>query len=194
MRGGLITVLTTSTLCSPLIVFCPVLVKEGLHGDTTQFSLSVGAFGVGGLLGAVALLGIEAGIDRRKLSSGFAAAYGGLPAIAAVNPWISVLPVLLALAGFAMSISNTAANSLLQMTAPSRLRGRIISLYMLAMRGGLSIGSLLAGVSVDLLGVRYALLLNGILALAAHLFVGHRWVRTSLGAFVSPPQAPTAKP
>jgi Transmembrane secretion effector len=122
MRGGLITVLTTSMLCGPLIVFCPVQVKEGLHGDATQFSLSIGAFGVGGLLGAIALLGIEAGTDRRKISSGFAAAYGALTALAAINPWISLLPFVLALAGFAMSISNTAANSLVQATARSALR------------------------------------------------------------------------
>ncbi len=194
MRGSLVTVLTTSALCGPLIVFCPVLVKEVLGGGTTQFSLSIGAFGVGGLLGAIVMLGIEVGADRRRLSSGFAAAYGGLTALAAINPWISVLPVLLALAGFTMSISNTSANSLLQATAPARLRGRTISLYMLAMRGGLSIGSLLAGISVDLLGVRYALLLNGLLALAAHLAIGRRWVRAPLPIFDERPRARTAGP
>ena len=57
LRGALLTVLFTSTLCGPLIVFCPVLVKEALHGDVGDFSIAIGAFGVGGLLGASALLG-----------------------------------------------------------------------------------------------------------------------------------------
>jgi MFS family permease len=96
----------------------------------------------------------------------------------------------LTVAGFSMTVSNTSANSLLQATAPARLRGRTISLYMLAMRGGLSIGSLLAGMSANLLGVRYALLINGVLAVAAHCFIGRRWLRASPPVFhESPKQA-----
>ena len=84
-----------------------------------------------------------------------------MTALASVAPWLWALPILLMMGGFSMAVSNTSANSLLQTTAPARLRGRIISLYMLAMRGGLSVGSLLAGVSANLPGVRYALLING---------------------------------
>jgi MFS family permease len=180
MRGALITVAITSTLCSPLIVFCPVLVKEALHGDSSQFSLAIGAFGAGGLLGAITMLGLEPAYDARRLSSGSAAAYGAMTALAALNPWISLLPIILAVAGFCMAVSNTAANALLQAAAPARLRGRTISLYMLAMRGGISIGSLLVGASTDLVGVRYALLLSGALALCGHVLLGRRWLRAAL--------------
>ena len=181
MSGALLTVLTTSMLCGPLIVFCPVLVKDVLHGDASQFSRAIGAFGVGGLLGAVALLGVDPAYDGRRISTSFAAIYGAITALAAVDPWSWAMPVLLAVGGFSMAVSNTSANSLLQASAPARLRGRTISLYMLAMRGGLSIGSLLAGVSANLLGVRYALLINGVLAVATHLIVGRRWLRGSSG-------------
>ena len=68
MSGALLTVLTTSMLCGPLIVFCPVLVKDVLHGDASQFSLAIGAFGVGGLLGAVALLGVDPAYDGRRIA------------------------------------------------------------------------------------------------------------------------------
>jgi MFS family permease len=188
MRGALITVLTTSILCGPLLIFCPVLVKDVLHGDASQFSLAIGAFGVGGLLGAVALLGMEARHDGRKLSSRFAALYGATTALAAINPWAPVLPLLLMLAGFSMAISNTSANSLLQAMASPRLRGRTISLYMLAMRGGLSIGGLVAGLTADLFGVRYALLFNGVLALIAHMIIGRVWARASLPSFDERPR------
>ena len=55
---------------------------------------------------------------------------------------------------------------------------------MLAMRGGLSIGSLLAGVSANLLGVRYALLINGALAVVAHFIIGRGCLRDSLPSTV----------
>jgi hypothetical protein len=73
------------------------------------------------------------------------------------------------LAGVSMTVSNTAANSLLQATAGPRLLGQTVSLYMLAMRGGLSFGALLTGAVVGVLGVRHALLLNGVLAVAAQV-------------------------
>jgi MFS family permease len=180
VRGALLTVLVTSTLCGPLIIFCPVLVKDVLHGDASEFSLAIGAFGVGGLLGAVGLLGVDAQHDRRWLSSGFAAGYGAITALAAINPFFWGLPILLVFAGLSMAASNTSANSLLQATVAAPLRGRTISLFMLAVRGGISIGSLITGISVHLLGIRYALLINGILALATHIMIGRRWIRTAL--------------
>ena len=180
MRGALLTTLTTSLMCGPLVILCPVLVRDILGGDASEFSLAIGAFGVGGLLGALALLGFEAEHDGRKLSTGFAAVSGGMTALAAINPWAHILPLLLMLAGFSMAVSNTSANSLLQATAPSRLRGRTVSLYMLAMRGGLSIGGLLSGMSADILGVRYALLVNGVLAFVAHVVIGRQWTRFPL--------------
>ncbi|MBN9004909.1 MAG: MFS transporter [Rhizobiales bacterium] len=178
MRGALVTVLATSTLCGPLVIFCPVLVKDVMHGDATEFSLAIGAFGVGGLIGAVALLGLDPEYDGRALSSASALAYGGLTTLAAISPWIWALPIILMLAGISMAVSNTSANSLLQALAPARSRGRTISLYMLAMRGGTSLGSLLAGTAANLIGVRYTLLICGILAIIAHAAIGQRWVRT----------------
>ena len=180
LRGALVTALLTSTLCGPLIVFCPVLVKTALHGGIGDFSFSIGAFGIGGLLGATALLGVDAGRDRRRISSGFAAGYGALLVLVALNPFVSALPVLFALAGLSMTVSNTSANTLLQATTHASLRGETAGLYMLAMRGGVSVGSLVTGLSATLLGIREALVINGLIAVAAHLVVGRQWFRAPM--------------
>lgn len=135
---------------------------------------------MGGLLGAVALLGVDVRRDRRHLSSSFAAAYGLILVLTALNSWPFGLTALLVLAGMAMSISNTSANTLLQATTFAELRGQTISLYMLAMRGGVSVGSLLTGLSVSLFGAREALLINGIVAVAAQMYVGRQWFRSPL--------------
>ena len=177
LRGALLTVLLTSTLCGPLIVFCPLLVRDVLHGDATQFSVAISAFGVGGVVGAVALLGVDPGRDRRRLSSWFARGYGLVVVLSALTPWFWGLPVLLALGGLAMTVSNTSANALLQATADPALRGQTASLYMLAMRGGISIGGLLTGLSAGMFGVRDALLINGILAVVAQCAIGVAWSR-----------------
>jgi len=171
LRGALVTVFLTSLLCGPLIVFCPVLIKDALHGDVTGFSGAIGAFGVGGLLGALVLLGVDAGADRRRLSSWFAVGYGVIVMLAALTPWLWGLAALLIVAGLSMNVSNTSANTLLQAAAPPRLLGQTVSLYMLALRGGVSIGSFVTGITVGLVGVREALLLNGGLAVIGQLIV-----------------------
>jgi len=189
LRGALLTVLATSMLCAPLVTFSPVVVRDVFHKDASLFSLAVGSFGLGALLGAIWLLSVDAARDRRFLSSGFALGYGTILVLVALNPWFWGLPVLLGLAGFSMSISNTSANSLLQTTASLSLRGQAISLYMLAMGSGIAVGNLLTGISVSRLGVTNALLINGSLAVLAHASVGRQWLRSLQPQFLDDSRA-----
>jgi len=82
---------------------------------------------------------------------------------------------LLVFGGAVMTVSNATANTLLQRTAEPLLRGETASLYMLAMRGGRSLGDLFAGLTVSTLGIREALLLNGVLAVAVQSYIAHAW-------------------
>jgi MFS family permease len=188
LRAALLTVLATSVLCSPLVTFTPILVREIFRGNAGRFSIAVASFGVGGLLGATGLLGVAPGVDRRQLSSGSALAYGAVLILAGFTPWFWSLPPLLVVAGAAMTVSNTSANSLLQATAVAHL-GQTVSLYMLAVRGGSSIGALVTGAKIGVLGVQHALLLNGIAALAVQTLIAREWLRqppfsTALGSLL----------
>ncbi len=178
-RGALLTVFITGLLCAPLVVFCPVLVKAAFHGDVSHFCLAVSAFVAGGLIGAIGLLGIGYLQDRRFLSSGFAIAYGVVVFLAAWNssPW--GMPLLFVLAGVAMTVSNASANTLLQSSASAQSRGQTVSLFMLAMRGGMALGGLFTGLSVSYLGIREALWINGVLAVLLQLVVARLWSRTA---------------
>jgi MFS family permease len=188
LRGALVTVFATALLCTPLITFVPVLVKEGFQGDAGQFSLAVAAFGAGGLLGAAILLSLATTIDRRRLCAGSALAYGGVLVLIAYFPWFWGIPVLLTIAGALMTMCGTSANSLLQSTVGSQTLGKAVSLYMLAMRGGLALGSLLTGLAVDLVGVRNAILIDGAVAMAVLAALMVAWLRAPLPAV--PPASP----
>ena len=111
---------------------------------------------------------------------------GAPPFLIGLDSFATNAPVVLG--GAAMTVSSTSANSLLQSTASPRLLGQTASLFMLAMRGGLSLGSLLTGASIAGLGVRHALLVNGLVAVAANVAIGRTWVRSKLpvGLGVSP--------
>jgi len=177
LRGALLTALASGVLCGPLITFRPVLIKNVWHGSAAQFSVAIGAFGVGGLLGGVGLLGIDARRDRRKICATFALVYGVLLMGIALNPWAALLPGLFVLAGVTMSVTNTSANTFVQSAAAENLRGQAVSLFMLASRGGMPLGALATGISVGIFGIRDALVINGALAVVAQFQIGRMWQR-----------------
>jgi MFS family permease len=181
LRDALLTTFFSGLLCGPLLTFCPVLVKNAFQGDAGQFSLSVSAFGLGGLIGAVGLLAVSTTLDRRRLSSWFAAGFGLTLVMAALIPWFWSLVALLVLAGISMSVTNTSTNTIVQTAASAELRGQAISLYMLALRGSIALGSLATGLSVSWLGIREALLINGVLAILVQALIGRHWRGVPVG-------------
>jgi predicted MFS family arabinose efflux permease len=164
-------VLVSGALCGPLVTFSPVLVKTVFHGSAGQFSAAIAAFGLGGLLGACGLLAVVPQRDRRRISWACACVHAAIVVLAAAAPRLWGLAVLLVAAGASMSATNTAANTFLLSSVDARLRGQTVSLYMLAMRGGASLGSLMTGLSVGLLGTRQALALNGVLAIGLQVLI-----------------------
>jgi len=177
LRSAVLTVLVGSLLCSPLITFCPVLVKQVFNADISHFGLTMSAFGAGGLLGALGLLTIDPRRDRRPMGAWLAMGYALVVVLSAVNLWAWGLPVLFVLGGVCMTAGNASANAFLQAATPAAMRGQAISLFMLAMRGGMAVGSLLTGVTVGWFGVQRALLLNGLLALVALWVLRRAWLR-----------------
>ncbi len=89
-----------------------------------------------------------------RRNSWFAACFGLTLVLAALVPWFWALVVLLVVAGIAMSVANTSTKTIVQSAASVQLRGQAVSLYMLAMRGSVALGSLATGLSVSWLGVR----------------------------------------
>jgi MFS family permease len=179
-RDALLTVLVSSVFSASILTFSPVLVRDAFQGGAGDFSVAVAAFGVGGLLGATGLLSLPPGVDRRRLSSWCALGFGAVLVFTALDPWSWAVAPLLCMAGALMTVSNTAANALLQSSASSRLLGRTVSLYMLAMRGGLALGSLATGLAVSTLGVRNALLIDGAVAVGLQALLARAWRRSAL--------------
>ena len=171
--------MATALLCAPVVTFTPLLVKEVFHGGSSQFSTALGAFGIGGLIGATGLMAVDPKSDRRFISTHFAIAFAIVVGLIAFNRWEWGLPVLMVMAGVAMTSSNASANALIQSNAPERIRGQSVSLFMLAMRGGMALGSLLTGLMVHLIGVQEALLANGVIALITHLLIRNAWLKVA---------------
>ena len=82
--------------------------------------------------------------------------------------WLSNL--LLFMTGAALMMVFSTVTSLVQLTAPNEMRGRVMSIYMLAFRGGMPLGSLASGWAATYIGAPAVLQLNGILLVAVAIY------------------------
>ena len=85
---------------------------------------------------------------------------------------------LLVALGFAGITFATTANSLLQLTVPDELRGRVMSLYILLFAGSTPIGSFLIGTLSGVIGVSWTLLVCAVLCLLGVSGAAFYWWRT----------------
>jgi MFS family permease len=134
-----------SFLAFPLITFLPVLAGDVLKTGAAGYSLLLTSLGVGAIAGAVttAHRGSVPGRGRLMLLAFMGCGAATLGAVLSGRQWLAM--ALLAAAGFSLTTAFSTLNSLVQEHAPNELRGRVLSIFGLAFRGGGPLGSLAAG-------------------------------------------------
>jgi predicted MFS family arabinose efflux permease len=142
-----------SFLAFPLLTFLPVIADLRLGAGASGYSALLSAFGLGAIVGAIttAHRGKVAGRGRLMLVAFVA---HGLLATSALFSRAKPLTVALLFgSGMCVAAAFSTLNSLVQEHAPDALRGRVLSLFGLAFRGGGPLGGLMAGFLVKLFGV-----------------------------------------
>jgi MFS family permease len=160
---------TTTFLGNPLLTFLPVFTRDVFAGDVNEYTYLMAAAGGGAVTGAlvVAWLGKFRHMGRTLLIIQFA--FGVLIALFALLRVFWVNAALLFAAGACMVMVFAMLSSLVQLNAPNEMRGRVMSIYMVAFRGGMPLGSLAAGwlatgVSAPIVLVANGLMLTGVAA------------------------------
>jgi MFS family permease len=153
----------TTFLGLPLLTFLPVFARDIFHGDVGRYSQMMAFSGAGAVIGAlvVAWLGRFKRMGLTLLL--VQAVFGGLIAIFAISRVLWVSSMLLFLAGGALIVVFSMTASLVQLLVPDHLRGRVVSIYMVAFRGGMPLGSLAGGYVASLTSAPHVLVVNGAL-------------------------------
>src|SRR5687767_15676738 len=89
--------------------------------------------------------------------------FGALVVLFAITRLFWMNAILLFGAGACMVMVFATISSLVQLTAPNELRGRVMSIYMVAFRGGMPLGSLVAGYAATITSPSTVLAVNGVL-------------------------------
>ncbi|MBN1565332.1 MAG: MFS transporter [Anaerolineae bacterium] len=159
----LLVVLFIGTFGYNFSLVLPLLAEFVLHTSAAGFG-SLGSFlGVGSLIGAITMAYSGQAAMRRLLTG--AGAFSILLGTLALSRVFMLSGGLLILLGFAGITFATSSNTLLQLTAPDALRGRIMSVYILMFVGSTPLGSLVIGALSDHIGVQATLLICSVLCL-----------------------------
>ena len=165
IRGLVLLAAVPAVFVLNYLVLLPVYARDVLGVGAAGLGLLTAGVGVGALTGALSVAVLRpSGGSGALLLSGLTVAATAL-VVFAVSRWLPLSLVALAVLGAAQVAYYATTNTLIQMLVPARLRGRVVSLYILTSLGVIPIGNLLAGLVAQAFGPTVALAGGGIATL-----------------------------
>ncbi len=163
-------------LSMPMRTYFPVFVKDIFHRGPETYGNLLALMGLGSIFGSLSVA--SAGNFRKKglVALGALACLGLGIAGFALSKSLPLSEALLVLVGASMMAVFATVNSLVQLITTNEMRGRVMSVYNFAFRGGMPMGNLLSGWLVPLFTAPVVLSFNGFLliALALYFLLGQR--------------------
>jgi MFS family permease len=180
LRGVIALSFVGSFCAMPLVTFLPVFAREVFHRDAKGYSGLLAAFGIGAVLGAIAVAGF--GHVRRKgvLAVAMQVAFGALMVAFALSRTAALSYAILFFAGAALMVVFAMFMTLVQSNVEDHLRGRVVSVYSLAFRGAMPLGNLVAGFLATFLTAPRVLMLDGLVLVTVGSAVLLRHSRTGV--------------
>jgi MFS family permease len=171
-----------SLFALPYGTLMPAFAKEVFGTNAAGMGTLFSANGVGALIGALILARMEGDVRRSTMVT-TAAMMLGLSLIAfSYSRTIPVACCFLAMIGLCAVSQNATTNTLIQIIVPDRLRGRVMSAYMMIFQGIMPFGNLQAGLLADRWGSPVTVRIGGAIAflyaasLALRIFMtGEQW-------------------
>ena len=169
----------TTFLGFAVLTFLPVFAQRVFHGDARTYSSMMAFSGCGSIAGAL----VVAWLGRFKRMGLTAlvvqAVYGLLILMFSLSHKLWLSEILLFFTGTALMMVFSTVTSLVQLIAPDEMRGRVMSIYMVAFRGGMPLGSLAGGYVATIIGAPAVIGINGALLIlvAAYFLVRSHGVR-----------------
>lgn len=156
----------------PLIGFLPVFAKDVFKLGADGYSILLSVSGMGSVGGAIIVAGIGNVRNKGQVTLMLLILLGVLIAAFSFSSSFYISCALLFVAGAALIASFAMITSLVQLITTDEMRGRVMSVYNVAFRGGMPIGSLITGKLVVMFSAPLAIAVNGaLLALIGSYFL-----------------------
>jgi MFS family permease len=170
----LIMLCTLSIFSRPMLEMLPGFADEVFRRGASGLAWLGSAFGFGALVGVVWLAsrGRIAGTTGVMFTTSLGIGLSMVAFSATANFWVA-LP-LIGVMGFATAVSGTGAQTLVQYAVKSEIRGRVMALYSVIVRGSPAFGAILMGWFADFYGLRLAVAVSAFMCLLAWAWVVRR--------------------
>ncbi len=168
-----VTMMTTIFGMS-FFVLLPAWSVKIMGGDSTTNGFLQSARGIGSLIGALMIASLAHIKIRGKLLTLGGLVFPALLLVWSAMRWLPLSLLLLVGVGWGTMLVLNIANILGQLNVPDRLRGRVMSIYTLAIFGTFPVGALLSGTAAAVIGEPATVALGASVMLA---FAGFLWLR-----------------
>jgi predicted MFS family arabinose efflux permease len=170
MEALIVLAFCMTALGMPMRTYIPVFVKDIFHRGPETYGNLLALMGLGSILGSLSIA--SAGNMRRKglVALGALLCLGAGISAFALSKSVRISGVILVLVGASMMAVFATVNSLVQLIVTNEMRGRVMSVYNFAFRGGMPLGNLLSGWLVPLFTAPVVLGVNGLLLVLLALY------------------------
>ena len=161
---SILTVGLVSTFGMNFTVVIPPFVQEVLHGDATTYGFLMAATGLGSVTSALTIA--FSGRTMPLVIGLGGATLGAALIVLGGSSTFSIALLAMFVAGIGSIAMAATANTLVQLTVPDQLRGRVMSVYTTVFAGSTPFGGLIAGAIASGFGAATAIVFGGALSLA----------------------------
>jgi predicted MFS family arabinose efflux permease len=159
-----------TALSMPMRTYIPVFVKDIFHRGPETYGNLLSVMGIGSICGSL----IVAGLGNIKYKGRFAIttlmSLGAAIAGFSLSKHLPLSYAMLVLVGASMMAVFATVTSLVQLITTNEMRGRVMSVYNCAFRGGMPMGNLVTGWAVPAFTAPVVLAVNGVLLVGLALY------------------------
>ncbi len=159
-------------LAMPMRTYIPVFVKDIFHRGPETYGNLLSLMGVGSICGSLAMAGLSNMRSKGRFALISLICLGAGIATFSLSTSLPVSYATLLVVGASMMAVFATMTSLVQLIITNEMRGRVMSVYNFAFRGGMPMGNLLSGWLVPMFTAPIVLAVNGlVLVIVAGYFL-----------------------
>jgi len=170
MAALIVLAFAMTFLAVPMRTFLPVFAKNIFHRGAETYAMFLSVMGSGSIAGSLAVAAMGNIRYKGRVALTTVVSLGLGIAGVALSHSIPLTYLMLFLAGASMLAVFTSVNSLVQLIVTNEMRGRVMSIYNFAFRGGMGMGNLAAGWLVPIFTAPVVLGVNGFLLAGLGLY------------------------
>jgi predicted MFS family arabinose efflux permease len=170
MEALIVLAFCMTALAMPMRTYIPVFVKDIFHRGPETYGNLLSLMGIGSIAGSLLVAGLGNIRHKGRFAISMLICLGAAIAGFSLSKSLPLSYCMLVIVGASMMSVFATVTSLVQLITTNEMRGRVMSVYNCAFRGGMPMGNLLSGWIVPIFTAPLVLSVNGLLLILMALY------------------------